>query len=209
MKYYGQNNEDRLLLEYFQNENPADLCILDIGANDGKTFSNSLACIENGWNAALIEPSPKALNFLSVLHSGNDRVQIYPYAISKTEGKMSFFESGEMIKNNDVALVSSIHANETQKWRDAGIKFETITVECIQFEKFMQKSQHKKFDAISIDCEGEDLNVLKQINLEQLACRFLIVEFNGKDEALYRIHAEYFGLTLIDKNPENLIFCKK
>ncbi len=57
--YYTQNNEEQIFIDYFKNQNPSELCVLDIGANDGKTFSNSLRLIELGWSAILIEPSPK------------------------------------------------------------------------------------------------------------------------------------------------------
>jgi hypothetical protein len=36
----------------------------------------------------------------------------------------------------------------------------------------------------------------------------LIVEFNGKDEALFTDYANKFDMKLISKNPENLIFVK-
>ena len=51
---YTQNNEEALILNHFTNRNPSDLTVLDIGANDGKTFSNSLKVIELGWHGLLV-----------------------------------------------------------------------------------------------------------------------------------------------------------
>jgi len=33
--------EEEIILEYFKDQNPIDLSFLDIGANDGITFSNT------------------------------------------------------------------------------------------------------------------------------------------------------------------------
>ena len=206
MKAYGQNSEDLRLKEYFEGEDSSSLTILDIGANDGRTFSNSLLAIEMGWNACLIEPSPKALEKLTGEHNGNNRVHIFPYAITKFTGQATFYESGTLINQGDVALVSTLNAAEKTRWKDANIQFDSTTVKCKTFADFMVDSQIKRFDAISIDCEGEDLNVLKQMDLAGLGCRFLIVEFNGHDQNMYEIYANYFGMKLIHTNAENLIF---
>ena len=53
---YSQNHEDDIVLNFFQNTE-SNKTVLEIGANDGKTFSNSLLLIENGWKAHLVEPS--------------------------------------------------------------------------------------------------------------------------------------------------------
>ena len=41
---YSQNQEEQIILDYFNDVKVGH--VLDIGANDGKTFSNSLALIE-------------------------------------------------------------------------------------------------------------------------------------------------------------------
>ena len=58
MKDYSQNGEQKIILEYFQDKYKGK--VLDIGANDGITLSNSRALIEKGWDGVLIEPAPSA-----------------------------------------------------------------------------------------------------------------------------------------------------
>ena len=43
---YSQNNEEQVILDYFGNKIGN---LLDIGANDGITLSNSRKLIELGW----------------------------------------------------------------------------------------------------------------------------------------------------------------
>lgn len=50
---YSQNDEEAIIMRYFANRTGR---LLDIGAADGMTNSNSLALIERGWRAVLVEP---------------------------------------------------------------------------------------------------------------------------------------------------------
>ena len=67
---------------------------------------------------------------------------------------------------------------------------------------------HKQFDFISIDAEGNDWKILKQIDLNAFGCRCLCIEHNGDDQ-LRRIFAGYcatYDLREIHRNRENIIF---
>jgi FkbM family methyltransferase len=207
--YYTQNNEEQIFIDYFKNDNPKDLCVLDIGANDGKTFSNSLKLIELGWSAVLIEPSPKAFQKLSDLHSNNSKVTCFPFAIANSNGKLILKESSTLLNQSDVALVSSLKVEETYKWIQANVRFTDVEVITMDFNSFYELSPHKKFDLISIDVEGFDYDVLSQIDLNKVNCRCLCVEFNGKNKDMFVNYVTNFGLKLIAENPENLIFIKK
>ena len=46
------------------------------------------------------------------------------------------------------------------------------------------------------------------MNLEELECKVLCIEFNGNDMQKYVDYATKYGMTLVHKNPENLIFLK-
>jgi hypothetical protein len=83
-----------------------------------------------------------------------------------------------------------------------------VNVIGMDFKSFQATATHKQFNLISIDVEGYDYEVLSQIDLGSVGCEMLIVEFNGKDESLFTDYANKFGMKLISKNPENLIFVK-
>ncbi len=59
---YSQNNEEKFILEHFKNRKGK---FLDIGAYDGKTFSNTFALVELGWSGLEIEASP--INFVNLM----------------------------------------------------------------------------------------------------------------------------------------------
>jgi hypothetical protein len=64
----------------------------------------------------------------------------------------------------------------------------------------------EKFNFITIDAEGYDLCILKQMDLVALGCECLIIEHNGKD--LQEFTATASPLKLIFNNGTNLIFVK-
>jgi FkbM family methyltransferase len=205
---YTQNNEEALILNHFSNRNPSDLTVLDIGANDGKTFSNSLKVIELGWYGLLVEPSPRAFNMLTELHGFKSNVMCFPIAITNQNGMFQLQESSSILNQGDTSLVSSLKQEETVKWANNNVRFNEVNVMGMDFKSFQETAARKQFNLISIDVEGYDYEVLSQIDLVSVGCEMLIVEFNGKDEALFTDYANKFGMKLISKNPENLIFVK-
>ncbi len=208
---YSQNNEEKIIKDYFgkyETENHL-LTLLSIGENDGKTLSNSLACIERGWYATLVEPSKYAFNKMFALHSGNKKIEMFNCAIGDTCGEVVFHESGEHAKHlygENHSLLSSIKKSETTKWTNE--TFTETTVDCLDIETLFDKSINSEFDLITIDAEGYDFIILKQIDLFKIGCNMLIVEYNGEEENKYIEYCENFGLKLQSKTRENLIFVR-
>lgn len=198
---YAQNNEDDLILRYFGGHQGT---LLDIGANDGETFSNSKLLIEHGWTACLIEPSPAAYEKLERLHKGNKNVYCLNAAIGTMDGNYKFQDSGTLLGQNDTSLVSTLVTEETKRW-GGKVAFNEIEVEVMTYRTF-EELLPLHYDLISIDAEGMDLAILRQINLSEV--RMVVVEFNGVDAEKYIEYCGSFGMKEIHRNGENLIFAK-
>jgi FkbM family methyltransferase len=206
---YSQNNEEELLLDYFNCADSNAMHLLDIGANDGTTFSNSARLIELGWNATLLEPSPIAFDKLKKHYEANDRVRCLNYGISALGGKSLFYESGGYQNGGDVALYSTIDKNEMKRW-EGNVDFKEIEAEFVTYQKFCEDHQGFRFDFISIDIEGYDWMLLQQMDLNALGCQMLIIEWNGNiDQGNKMIaHCKNYGLRELSRNAENLIFVR-
>lgn len=208
--FYGQNKEDEIINNLIISKYGTDFkgCVLDLGANDGITLSNSRYFIENGWNGVLIEAGK--LPYEKLMSTILPKTIAINCAIGNQNGSLTFYESTNLLDANDVGLVSSLVADETQRWRKAGIGYSEYQVDCFTWESFLDKFHLKSqnFDIISIDIEGMDYDVLIQMNLEELGCKVLCVEFNGKDIQKYVEYAVKHGMSLVNQNPENLIFLK-
>jgi FkbM family methyltransferase len=206
---YSQNHEDDIVLNFFQNIE-SNKTVLDIGANDGKTFSNSLLLIENGWKAHLVEPS-STFRTLMDFHKENDKVLIYPIGIGLENGTIDFYESGSF-NGDDLNLVSCVKPNEMDRWQGV-VQFNKTKAIFNTFDVFLEsnKLENEVFDFISIDVEGNDWDALQQIDLNKHDCKLLCIEWNTKNELanLFIEYASRFGLYEINRNAENIIFAKK
>jgi hypothetical protein len=206
---YSQNHEDDFVLDYFQG---AKKKVLEIGANDGKTLSNSLLFIENGWEAYLLEPSQKAFDRIVQLHDRNKSVHLYRVAIAESSEEKTYYESGELLGIGDSALVSSLDSNELKRWNGA-VSFVESRIVCKTWIDFININGLEKteFNFISIDAEGYDLIILQQINLTMHNCEVLCIEWNGVSSLSDKFtnYANSHDLYEIKRNAENIIFARK
>jgi len=205
---YSQNNEDDFILAHFGDFKGS---VVEIGANDGLTLSNSKLLIENGWEAYLFEPSLVAFRLLEKLHFANTKVFTYPNGISDISGSRDFYVSGELLGANDTSLVSCLNAEEMVRWQDK-VNFQKESAYFVTWKDFVRRYEleSKTFDVISIDAEGEDWNILQQINLETHNCKLLCVEWNTNIELAqcFIDYASTFGMKEVKRNDENIIFVK-
>lgn len=209
---YAQNKEDLFVIDYFGDFKGV---LLEIGANDGITLSNSKLLIENGWKADLIEPGYEPCYKLVFMYifddngNANENVKVWDYGIGEKNERVDFWESDNHIPNGkDIGLVSTTNFEETKRWPN--VKFTKRQIMLQTFEKHCQNSNKIKFDFISIDCEGSEWSILQQIDLDKVGCKCLCIEWNSKPE-LFRLFRDYcgkFGLHPVHQNNENLIFVK-
>lgn len=207
---YSQNNEDEIVKAYFDSLNPPEhyqFRLLDIGANDGITFSNSRMLIENGWAGYLLEPSSAFIKLYELYENNAD---IYPLniGIGNENGTFDFYESGSIINNQDGNLVSSIMPDE--RWKKA-TSFVKKQVKFQTFDDFIEMYMVDSIDFVSIDAEGMDWDILKQIDLRLLKTSCVCVEWNSKPELAecFTSYCNQFGLYEINRNDENIIFVKQ
>lgn len=206
---YSQHGEEKLIFDYFGNSKGT---FLDIGANDGITFSNVAALYDNGWDGLLVEASPKAYKKLQANYETALETQLLNFAIGNKIGTVDFYESGSLVTDRDVSLVSSLHEKELTRWQTINapgqkvVDFELIKVQMIDFDTMLSLSRFKKFDFVSIDIEGGELDVLPKINFKKLETKMIIVENNGRYQSKFDDIILPFGFKLIATNQANLIY---
>lgn len=209
MQDYSQHEEQPIILNYFGNYKGN---FLDIGANDGVTFSNVYALVLNGWGGVSVEASPKAFERLLSNYDGYESVVLANVAIGAENGEADFYESGDLLGGGDVGLVSSLKIDETTRWKTVTkpehkvVSFEKIRVPVVDFKSLMETSLIKKFEFVSIDIEGGELDVLPQMDFNELGTQLLCVENNGRDKDKFDAIILPFGFKLIHENRANLIY---
>lgn len=200
---YSQQLEQDVILKYFEINKGTTL--LDIGANDGETFSNSRALILKGWGGVLVEPDVVPLNNLTKLYEFDSSIQIINCAIDNFNGKIDMHCSGHHISEKDNGLLSTIYEKEKERWTKE--TFTKRVVDVIDFKTLLKKTKLKKIDFISIDAEGSDWNILQQIDLKALGCQMVCVEYNNIDEIKNKAYnyMQNFGMKLFTMNGCNII----
>ena len=158
---------------------------------------------ERGWKGILLEPSPKAYAKLKEIYKGIDGVYTYPFAIGNHNGTAILNEYASLINSHDVALVSTFKEEEMQRFRSI-TSYTPVEVKVFRWKTFLNRVKYKTFDFISIDAEGLDLDILRQIDLSNT--RMVCVEWNGKQKDEFM--AACSGFRLIHENGENLIFAR-
>lgn len=206
---YSQNFEDEIIAEYFGSYNGT---LIDIGANDGTTLSNSLMFIDKGWKAHLFEPDKQSFSKLENLHRNNGDVLCWNIGIADFDGEKEFYESGSLLSSNDHSLLSTLHLDEKNRWGDS-VSFTTTKIKCKKWSTWCKLAlvvDSTKFDYISIDAEGEDWSILQQIDLTRFETKVVCVEWNSvpRNAELFTDYCNMYGLKEIHRNAENLIFAK-
>jgi FkbM family methyltransferase len=202
---YSQNEEEKVIINYF---NGVKGKFLDIGANDGVTLSNTRALAESGWCGVLVEPSPRAYARLEANYSvlqTKGCFYMYRYAIGEVNGMVMLSESGPLISKSDVALVSTIVEAEKSRFAKV-VTYENAPVECFTYKTFLNRLPVKSFDFISIDAEGCDEIILKQIDVSETKC--ICIEWNGNANLKASFSAILKDFKIIYTSGENLIYAR-
>lgn len=204
---YSQSNEEQIILDYFKDFKGT---FIDIGSNDGKTFSNTYALSKLDWCGVLIEPSPRAFAKLKQLYEETKGCfYLYNYALGIANKKVTLYESGELVHQGDVGLVSTLVEKETERFKRI-TSYEPIQVDCYRWKTALNRWKIKKFDFISLDIESMDIPVLKQIDLSDT--KLICMEWNSIEETRKQMleYTSKFGIdNVIYTSAENIIVCRK
>lgn len=207
---YSQNSEEQYIIEYFNGKVGT---FIDIGANDGKTFSNTFALANLGWKGCLVEPSPKAFHQLKQTYftlmkevlKSNDGFYFYNFALGETNGLVKMWDSGTHLGKDDHGLLSTMNAEDYNKWRGS-TQFTEIEAQCFRWKTFLNRLKLKEFDFISMDCEGNEIAILKQMDLRSTSCACL--EWNSKPEVKAEFDKLMIGFKIIYTSSENIIYAR-
>lgn len=176
MERYTQGNEQDVILNFFGDRKGT---FLDIGANDSITFSNTYALSLLGWSGVCVEPIPEAFAKCVETHEGRP-VQCIEAAITTVDGPVAMQSCSD-------SLVSSLSTDAAKAWEHYGFEWKEIKVQGMTFATLLERSQYKRFEFISIDAEGHDLEILAQMDLEALGCELLCIEHGGKTDKIMEL----------------------
>lgn len=195
---YSQNDEEDVILEWFNGRTGT---LLDIGAYDGITFSNTRKLLEKGWNGYLVEPDPN--NVRKILDNPPPNAEVVMAAVGRFECMMHI-----TIENHkDRGWASSLHYGPQDT--DRILKPESTGV-MVSVQKIGNLFPGIDFKFISIDAEGWDLDIMQTIPAGMIApLEMLCVEPKDKNERIeMKRLAAAFGFKPHHETPENLLLVR-
>lgn len=198
---YSQNAEEEIILKYFNGKIGT---YISIGENDGVTLSNVRKLSELGWTGINVEPSPNAFKMLVENTKQFKKVKNYNFALGETNGNVKFYDCETHLNKGDHGLLSTMVESEKKRWTKE--KFNEIEVKCFRWKTFLNRLSIKDFDFISMDIEGMEVSLLKQMDLRGTS--MVCLEWNSKPEFKSEFDKLMVGFKIIYTSPENLIYAR-
>ena len=153
---YSQYYEDVLLRKVFKNK--IGTCV-EVGANDGITFSNTLLFERLGWICVLIEPDPNL--YRKILLNRKHSISINIAASDKKVKSKNFY----IPKNQNLYSSLEIKSTMSDSLSANKVSIRQTKVTCDTLDRILFVSGIKTIDFISIDVEGHEMNVLQGFSL--------------------------------------------
>jgi FkbM family methyltransferase len=169
--YYSQFGEDRLLQALLGGKG-AGTCV-EVGANDGRSGSNSLFFEQNGWDCILVEANPELCATLRRERTG----QVFECAASAEEGVATLqLSEGEVWADQISTICTGEEAERSLK--RGRVTTRAVQVRTRRLDDILDEARLTQIDFITIDVEGHELEVLKGLTLDKWRPTILIIEDN-------------------------------
>ena len=168
---YSQLNQDNNVLEFFNHKK--NLYFLDIGANDGISFSNTYKLEkEYNWKGICSEPLPRLYNDLKKCRN----VKIDTNAVYSKSGLTLDFTDADSHMFSGITDCISKHKDFI------GNNKKNIKVKTITLDKLLKKYKSPKIiHYMSLDTEGSEYEILKSVNYKNNKFIYINLEHNYEE----------------------------
>jgi len=192
---YSQFNEEEIILNFFGEDKGR---FMDIGAYEGKTFSNVRALLDRGWEGVMVEPEPKSfIGLMENTKEFKDRVILVNAAVAPQEDLREFWDS-----NGDA--VSSLDRSHVKKWGQH-IPMREYRVMTVSPSRLF--GTFGGFQFINLDVEGINWELFQLMPLDMPELKMICVEYDNRKGAMIDL-ADKFGFSKVFENSVNLIFTR-
>lgn len=205
--YYSQDGQDEFLNEnIFKNKKEG--VFIDIGANDGITFSNTYFFEKSlGWTGICVEPLPKVFvqlqkNRSSICFNG---------CIAPEAGEMDFMAIegyAEMLSGLTITYDERHWERIGREIKEHGGSSQVLKIPCKNLNKLLHENKISKVDYCSIDTEGGEFEILESIDFKANEIKVISVENNYDNVDLPKFMANQ-NYKLVKKIGQDEIYIKK
>jgi FkbM family methyltransferase len=169
IKFQGQHCQDLFAYLYFGRRKNG--FFMDIGANDGLTYSNTLCFEKLGWQGICIEPQSDVF----VLLQKYRKCDCYNVALSSKQNPNAAFVKDGVLS----VLKEDLTDAHGKRMATSSIEY----VKTLTFDDIMANYPNRTYiDFLSLDVEGSEFVVLNTIDFSKYKFGLLTIENNGELE---------------------------
>jgi FkbM family methyltransferase len=172
-KSYSQTGEDLILSFYLCKKQGF---YVDVGCHDPIILNNTYLFYENGWKGINIDANPKCIEKFNLVRKRDINVCALIGNSNKAE-KFYIFKP---------ETLSTMSEKQKKLYLKAGYKLrKAITTPCISLLSLLkQKLSNNVIDFLSVDVEGNELEVLRSNDWKIYRPKFVIVEVTQHTPAI-------------------------
>jgi FkbM family methyltransferase len=174
---------------------------VDVGSMDGVMYSNTYSFEQAGWSGICVEAHPFYYDLTVKNRPKSTNVHAAVAECNKEE--VEFYAC-------EIGALSTLNPNMSPYFKKNYSCFTghtTIKVPQLSLNTILKNNNFVNFDFLSIDVEGEELNVLKGLDLTTYSPRIILSEAITKDrEDALKTHLNKFGYTYARNLWNNLFF---
>lgn len=176
-KSYSQYGEDLEILKFFGEASSG--YYVDVGANNGIRDSNTALLEERGWTGLLIEANPELIEQASQARPKS--IVIHSAVVdSENIDAIEFYQVTGRSPNLDGLSTTLKNSSFLAKISAYGGQYKNLRVPAQTLNRiFQDRCVPDRFELLSIDVEGAELQVLKGLSLERYIPRLIIIEDNS------------------------------
>jgi FkbM family methyltransferase len=167
---YAQSGEDRIIATLLGGLTQPPGFYVDVGCNHPVRFSNTFELYKRGWRGINIDANAQLVDLCR--HTRPRDVSICA-VVSDAEREIVFTEF-------DNPLLSSVSDRHVERWREHSDVARTRRASARTLNEILRTHDApQRFDLLSIDVEGHELEVLSALDLEAYRPKLIVVEMHG------------------------------
>ncbi len=187
--FYSQHGEDYVAWRVL-GRSRGPRYFVEVGMIDGLRFSNTLAFERRGWRGLCVEAHPQSVE--RVRANRPNSTVVHAAASDEADGTATLYADP---RGN---LSSLIRRDEAELRRRFGRWFRGLAMVPVPVRRLddllAEAAAPREFELLSIDVEGNELAVLRGLDLSRWRPRLIIVEAeDALDRAMLDYHLEPYG----------------
>jgi len=190
-KTYSQFGEDIIIDKYFGNFIGR---YVDIGCFHPIKYSNTALFHKKGWSGVNIDLNETSISLFNACRKNDNNI------VACLSDKI---EEVEIYLDSEFSALNSMYLDNFKKFNFK--KFKKIKMQTQIFSQVVRDN----FDLLNIDCEGNDLKILKTIDLKKYTPKIINIEVSKINEKEIYSYLNSYGYKLVEVKSLSHIFKKE